>query len=526
MLKIAIRADASLLIGKGHIMRCLTLARAITLEKPNTDITFITTPHVGNLDKTIIEQGFKLISLAESLTKSLKTPFKPIDINDTNTWLGRSQQEDANACLEQLKSPFDLIVVDHYTLDKTWHQLMRPICQQIMVIDDLANRVYDCDVLLDQTLSRDESDYYQRTPTTCLKLVGESYTLLREEFKTRRIEAINKRNKLNQLPTNFHVLITMGGFDPDNISQIAIDALKQFRSTSSKFSATVVLSSQSTHLSSIQSTINGNTWLSLELDCQNMSSQMLKADIAIGASGTTAWERCCLGLPTLSIQTADNQALVSSSLEKQGAVINLGSHKSIEAIEIKNALTTLISSNNDTYSAMITQCFISCDGNGAYRVYQQLFDTPVKLRSATINDLDLIFSWQSIPQVRQYFRNPDPITYSEHCQWFNKAITDINYHFYIIADNNSAVGMIRLDQKTNSELEISILISPDFQGKNLASKALTKIIKQYQDKIFYAYVDINNAASHKLFNKAKFTKVNDTTYRLFPSENMTRKQMS
>jgi UDP-2,4-diacetamido-2,4,6-trideoxy-beta-L-altropyranose hydrolase len=513
MLKIAIRADASLIIGKGHIMRCLTLAHYIkaTQQQNNVevDITFICNNFDGNLNHYIEEQGFSVISLNSE---------QEINKLDTSTWLSRSQQNDAKLCIDNTSIIFDWIIVDHYAIDKNWQQLIQAITHKILVIDDLANRVHDCDVLLDQTLSRDESDYEELTPKACLKLVGGHYTLLRKEFFKHRIKAENKRRNLTSIPFNFHVLITMGGFDLANTSLIAIEALKQLRCTSSKFTATVVLSSQSIHLESLQYCVKGINWLTIELDSQNMATQMLKADIAIGASGATAWERCCLGLPTLSIETAENQKLVSSSLEKQGAIINLGSSNNIEAFTIRNTLVALIDRKDNTYESMINKSFISCDGKGVNRVYQQLFKANVTLRPAVKNDLDLIFSWQSNPQIRQYFRNNEPVTYEEHCKWFNQAIINNKYQFYIITYEKNSIGMVRLDNILEQAVEISILISPEFQGKNIAAIALTKIIKKNPLNTIYAYIDINNIASHKLFQKANFTQVSDVSYRLFPAE--------
>ncbi len=523
MLKIAIRADASLLIGKGHIMRCLTLADEIQTHQGDAEITFLTTPHLGNLDQFILEQGFKVISLP--------SPFDCLEKNNTATWLGRSQEEDAIACQSALKQHYDIIIVDHYAIDIHWHQLMRKYCDKIMVIDDLANRQYDCDILLDQTLSRSDFDYQKLTPTTCSILTGETYTLLRKEFSQARINAQQKRKNLNLLPNAFHVLISLGGFDIDNISQIAISALNVLYSESVSFTATVILSSQSAHLADIKNTVSTLPWITLELDCSTMSVQMINADIAIGASGATAWERCCLGLPTLSIETAKNQSLVSSALVDKGAIINLGYSQDIEVIDIINPFKLLLdkkAANNglSLYKQLINSSFSCCDGKGTARTYQQMQvmiadKASVILKPATKCDVDVIFSWQSNPEIRRFSRNTKPVKYQEHCQWFDKAINSTQRKIYLIHTQQNSVGMLRLDDINDSTCEISILVAPNEQGKGIALAALKALETLSITKIIEAYVREDNIASHKLFQSAKFKKVSATKYCLFPKTNNT-----
>lgn len=519
MLKIVFRADASLLIGKGHIMRCLTLADEIKTHQDDADITFITTPHTGNLDEFIVKQGYKVTSLPP--------PLANLDKNNTATWLGRTQQEDATACQAKLTQHYDIIIIDHYAIDIKWHRLIRPYCQNIMVIDDLANRPHDCDILLDQTLSRNKLDYKKLTPTTCSTLAGESYTLLRKEFYQYRIQAKEKRKKLRNLPNNFHVLVSLGGFDIDNISQLAINALKTLHNSSLTFTATLILSSQSKHLASLKSTVDSLSWLTLELDCATMSEQMLKADIAIGASGATAWERCCLGLPSLSIETASNQKWVSSSLAKRGAIINLGNSQRVKAIDIIDAFNKLLVESSEKnihmplYQQSIKSSFACIDGEGSKRVYHRVINIikpidTIVLKPAVENDIDIIFNWQSNANIRRFSRNTKPIEYQEHCQWFKKAISSNKRKIYLIHTQQRIVGMLRLDHIDDLIDEISILVDPNEQGKGFALSALKALETLALTKTIEAFVREDNIASHKLFQSAKFKKISATKYCLFP----------
>jgi len=513
---IAFRADASLAIGKGHIKRCLTLAEMFVASEKvrgvEVKITFFTTPHSGHITNEIVSAGFEVCYLP--------SPKAHIDIENTQTWLGHSQHEDAINCINKIissKQRFDWLIVDHYTLNYEWHQQLRPFTQNLMVIDDLANRIHDCDLLLDQTLARHASDYKPHTPKYCQLLLGEKYTLLRNEFPLHRVQAQEKRASITDL-NQCHILVSIGGFDADNVSDKVVNALIILKQTKPNITASIVLSSQSPHLASIQDKIGAYQWILLEIDCQNMAEIMINADIGIGASGSTAWERACLGLPTISIEIADNQKFVSAALEKQGAIINLGNHKKLSEKKIVSALDEIINNKNLTlYHNMVKQCFTCCDGLGADRVYQAMSACTFSVRAASETDRDIIFSWQSNSQIRKYFRHPQPVEYAKHIQWYDMAIKSNQYHLFIIQHAKLPVGMVRLDESDENTLEISILIDPLMQGKGYAIRALEQIKNMYYQREITAYVHQENTASHKLFKRAQFIKESPTAYRLMPN---------
>lgn len=511
MRHIVFRADASNLMGSGHIMRCLTLAKV--LAKNNIQITFLTRLYNSHLIDLIHAQGYQVIQLPSTL--------ESIEPKNEKTWLGCSQAVDAQQSIDALHSvhPIDWLIVDHYAIDHHWHNLLRPHCKKIMVIDDLANREYDCDALLDQTLARHKNDYKTLIPDHCQLLLGKNYMLLREEFAELRSKAMQKRTEKIILKDKVNVLISMGGYDPDNVSEMAINALIALKSDTdtdiNNLSATLVLSSQSTHLSSLLKLAKTLPWLKIELDSKNMSALMLQADIAIGASGSTAWERCCLGLPTLSIETANNQKLVNRTLTEYGAILNLGNVQQVDDILIKNQLQQLLS-DPLAYQNLIKNSFTCCDGKGVHKLYLEVFNQEVSLFPATIDDVDLLFNWQSNTVIRKYFRNPKPVEYEEHCQWFNKALKDNCCHLYIIKKNDTAIGMIRLDEDQNNELEISILVSAEAQGQKVAATALSKITKMFSHQVINAFIHLQNLASHRLFIQANFTKISPEKYCLRP----------
>jgi len=363
MLNIAFRADASTIIGSGHIMRSLTLAHQLASD--GAKITFLTRQHTGNLIDLISSFGYQVFSLSP--------PKSAIKQLNTDTWLGYSQQEDADECIAKIRKGelIDFLIVDHYAIDKTWHQQLRPFCRKIMVIDDLANRKYDCDILLDQTLNRHKVDYLPYIPEQCQLLLGKNYMLLRKEFSLTR-EKAEKKHKIDNDKTPANILVSMGGGDPDNLTLLAIHALMKLKQNVSELSATIIMSSKAEFVSDIAAEIKHHSWLSLIIDGQNISTLMLNASIAIGASGSTAWERCCLGLPCITLISAENQLTIAENLATEQAIINLGWHKNITPDMLANSINDLLKDKNK-YNFMVQQCLSCCDGLGVEKVFNEVF---------------------------------------------------------------------------------------------------------------------------------------------------------
>ena len=295
--KILFRADASLEIGTGHVMRCLTLAKALQ----GAACSFACRAHEGNLIDYIRAQGFAVQVLP------LVSP----------SWLGASWQEDAAQTAKA--GPHDWLTVDHYALDANWETAMRPHATRIMAIDDLADRPHDCDLLLDQNLGRNAEDYAGRVPADCPLLLGPSYALLRPEFTMWREKSLVRRE--GGLKT---LLITMGGVDQHNVTGDILAALKG-SALPGGAEIKVVMGPHAPWLAEVKAAAAVMPWPSEVLvGVSNMAELMAGSDLAIGAAGSTSWERCCLGLPTLALVLADNQREAAGFLEEAKAIILLG----------------------------------------------------------------------------------------------------------------------------------------------------------------------------------------------------------
>lgn len=311
-MKIAFRVDASLVIGAGHVMRCLTLADA--LRERGADCFFICRPHVGNLLGLIQQRQHHILRLP-ILNEG---EFHNVDDSIYGAWLGTDWAIDAQDTCQALKKDyFDWLVVDHYALDRRWEQFLRPKCGRIMVIDDLANRLHDCDLLLDQNLGRNANDYNALLSSASNLIIGPDYALLRPEFSRLRANSLARR----AVPKIEQLLISMGGVDKDNVTCQVLSALK-ISGMPSNIRVIVVMGSNAPWITKVREVSTSfDQPISVLMGVGEMAKIMAESDLAIGAAGTTSWERCCLGLPAIQMVLAENQAQIARALDDVGAAL-------------------------------------------------------------------------------------------------------------------------------------------------------------------------------------------------------------
>jgi UDP-2,4-diacetamido-2,4,6-trideoxy-beta-L-altropyranose hydrolase len=322
------RTDASLEIGTGHVMRCLTLA--LGLSKAGSSVGFLCREQDGSLIDLIKSFGFSVCALPPLSQQDA------VKISETDlpyaVWLGCNWQVDVEHCRAVLCDPVDWIIVDHYALDYRWEKAMRDKCHKMMCIDDLADRVHECDLLLDQNLGRTEKHYRELVSPETRLLLGPQYALLRGEFAEWRNFSLNKRKQ----PQLRHLLVTMGGVDSDNMTAVILKIIDKSQFVGLEH-ITVVLGPHAPWTDNVKE-LASKMSLSVTIlsSVNNMAELMARSDLAIGAGGTTTWERCCLGIPTVIISLAANQRHISKEVCKAGAAI-LCQVKEVE-VELENIL--------------------------------------------------------------------------------------------------------------------------------------------------------------------------------------------
>jgi UDP-2,4-diacetamido-2,4,6-trideoxy-beta-L-altropyranose hydrolase len=371
-MKIAFRTDASLQMGSGHVMRCLTLADALRAQ--GAQCHFISRAHPGHLLDLIRQRGYTVNSLVAPV-KPAQAAIKKIANTDQDTqqnqppepshaaWLGSTWQTDAEqtaSILADLQP--DWLVVDHYALDQRWEAALKPHYKKLMVIDDLADRHHQCNLLLDQNLGRQPQDYADLVPTNCQVLTGAHYALLRPEFAALRPYSLQRRQAQ---PTLHQLLITMGGVDQPNSTGQVLQALKTC-ALPPACRITVVMGLTAPWLEDVRELAAQMPWpTEVVVNVNDMAQRMADSDLAIGAAGSTSWERCCLGLPTLMVVLAENQQLGAHALESAGAALSVGELGDI-ATQLPLAVAELIDSIR--WNRMSFAASGVTDGGGVNRV--------------------------------------------------------------------------------------------------------------------------------------------------------------
>jgi len=330
-MNIGIRVDASVAIGTGHVMRCLTLASA--LRTRGSTVTFVCREQEGDLCDHVDASGFAVCRLpAPEQTASASGP------DDYAAWLGVPQGVDADqtsACRYPDDIPLDWLIVDHYGLDAVWENRVRNLALRILVIDDIANRPHVCELLLDQNLNRSpEQRYRSLVPEHCCLLLGPQYALLREEFIVAASQLRRRSGDINR------ILIFFGGTDPTG------ETLKACRAVATEMldnaTVDVIAGAANPRRDDIASFCRTDARFHYHYRVANMADLIHAADLAIGAGGTTTWERTFLALPAMTVAVADNQVAGSEALAKQGAIRYLGTPDTVTEEQIGATLRELL----------------------------------------------------------------------------------------------------------------------------------------------------------------------------------------
>lgn len=331
IMKAVFRTDASFKIGSGHVERCLALASK--LHATGYEIHFICREFHGHMAATVTTQDFRVHLLPGTGGGSYPLHGRPAHAG----WLGVAWQEDAAqsaAVLRQIGTGIAWLVIDHYAIDAGWESLLRPMVERIMVIDDLADRRHECDLLLDQNLYQDyEKRYAGRVNGDCELLLGPRYALLRGEFCVMR-RHLRKRDGLIK-----DILVFLGGADPENVTGMVLDAIAGLDRPD--IHVEVVIGSSNPNRTSLELRCADMENVTCNFQVTNMAELMNNADLAIGAGGTSTWERCAMELPALVVSLADNQQPIAEAVASTGAITYLGRSDDISADDIRLALLEL-----------------------------------------------------------------------------------------------------------------------------------------------------------------------------------------
>lgn len=452
-MRVAFRCDASVDIGTGHVMRCLTLAQALSLR--GHDCRFVCRDLPGHMaDRIGAEFPVALLPAPDPAPQITEGPAHA-------AWAGVPAMQDA-AETRAVLGDAQVLVVDHYAFDARWEIAARPFGTRLVALDDLADRAHACDLLVDPNYGRFPRDYDALMPEAAERLMGTTYALLRPEFAAARAEALARRGG----PLR-EVLVAMGGVDRDDATGAVLRALASVDRPLG-LRVTVVMGAAAPHLAAVKALAGA-----LPFPCRvlsgvsDMASLMARADLAIGAAGGTAWERCALGLPTLMLVLADNQIEGTAALDRTGAGIALGAAGDA-GLPDRLAAALRVLSDPEGLGAMSRRAAMICDGRGAERVVSAI-EHPLTLRPATMADAETVWRWRASLPPDHFRAGPNP-PLEQHLAWFSRALTDPTRHL-LIAQSDKRVAHLRLDLD-GTVATVSILLRPGARGQGYGRRAL------------------------------------------------------
>jgi UDP-2,4-diacetamido-2,4,6-trideoxy-beta-L-altropyranose hydrolase len=331
--RILFLADAGPAVGGGHVMRCLTLAQA--LRRSGAECAFAATPAAAGVLDVFADAGIARLGLADGEPSALA----------------------AGAAEAAVSWRADVVVVDHYRLDAAMERALRD-GRRLMAMDDLR-RPHDCDLLLDSNLDRAPGDY-----PGVEALIGPAFALVRPPFVALRDTALARRARA-MAPRR--LLVSLGLTDVGEITGQVMAALGD---ELGGLRVDVVLGAAAASRGAIEERAARDQRITLHIDTQEMAALTAAADLAIGAGGSSTWERCCLGLPTITVVLADNQRANAAALAGQGASLMVeageGFRDQLQAAFSRMADDAALRADMSRAAAAL------CDGRGAERVAARL----------------------------------------------------------------------------------------------------------------------------------------------------------
>ena len=327
-------ADSGPSIGGGHVMRCLTLARALTEQ--GADCAFAAPPAAIRLLETFAPAAIERLPLPEGTPARQSAPIADL----ARTWGAQAA------------------VIDHYGFGPAEEVVVRTGVHRLLVLDDLK-RGHLCDLVLDSNLDRSAADY-----PGVESLAGPAYALVRPEFAALRPRTLARRTGAEPR----RLLIALGLTDVGGITARVVQALLP---SLGDLAVEIVLGQGAPSLAALAPVASRDLRLTLHVDTREMAELTAAADLAIGAGGSSVWERCTLGLPTLTLVLADNQRDAASALADLGAAALLEPGGADFAMRLLDAFSVL-RADPPCLTEMSGAASGLCDGQGAARVAERL----------------------------------------------------------------------------------------------------------------------------------------------------------
>ena len=461
-------------------MRCLTLAAEFARRGARAE--FVCRELPGHLMGRIEREGYPVRRL-DGPARDAADAMGP----------GVPWQQDADetrAVLERVQPAW--LIVDHYGIDARWESAQRSAVERLLVIDDLADRRHDCDILLDQNYFGAATDerYRDLLPPGTQALLGPRYALLRNEYLAARAALAPRTGGARR------VLVYFGASDATDESRKALQAL--WAPEFAHLTVDIVLGTNHPAAAALEALAATRPHTTVHGELASLAPLMLRADLAIGAGGITTWERLCLELPSVVVTVAANQEPPTAALAEAGLVTWAGRAPSVSETQLRAAISAALRTPRPTQPLV--------DGYGAARVTAALLPPAaqhLRLQRARASDAELLFNWRNEPLARAMSFDEQPIAWEAHRRWFEAKMADRDVQIFIGMAEGLPVGQVRLEFH-GDETELSYGVEPLVRGRGFGTALVEQAVrggKRIPPGGFRARVKAANIASTTIFQR-------------------------
>lgn len=480
-----IRADAGGPLGTGHVMRTIALAQTWKMRAA-PDVS----AHL----------------LARELPPALRERAAAERIITHDLCAERGTAADASETIrlaKQFGAPW--IVADGYAFGKNFQTAIRDAGLRLLLVDDFGHAEhYVADVVVNQNISASTAIYAAREAQTRL-LLGTRYAMLRREFWPWR-----QRERATPDIVR-HVVVTLGGTDPDNVTTRIVTALRDLPG----LSVTLVIGGGNPHQRAVELAVKAanaaeGARFAVAVNPPTMPNLLASADLAITAAASTMWETMLLGVPSLAIVTADNQRGSAIEADRRGIVESLGWHGDLPEPIIADRLRALMA-DSARRKRMVEMAKTCVDGWGAERVLDAWQSPDLVIRPATVADCRRIWEWANDPATRHQSFDSAPIPWDTHERWFVDALRNPGCWLFVgTTADDTPVGQVRFNRLATADNEaiVSVGLGPNARGmglgKRLIALATAELFRISPIALVHAFIKPENTASVRAFERANY----------------------
>lgn len=393
----------------------------------------------------------------------------------------------------------DWVVADGYAFGADFLQALCDAGLKVALFDDYGHAArYPVHVVVNQNVYATPDFYPDRRPDTTL-LLGCRYAVLRREFLAR------PPAPAPVAPRARHLVVTLGGTDPDNATGRLLTALQA--TEFSDLTADIVVGAANRHLTHLREQAGTRTGWRVLTGVDDMRPLMERADLALASGGTTVYELAYLGVPMALVELVDNQTRVVRGMAAAGAACDLGATRNLDPARCREAIARLVE-DAAARGRLGTAARALVDGAGVQRLMAVMGRDALAIRPARSEDCRLYWEWANDPEVRRASFTQAPIPWEAHRAWFARRLADPSARLYVVeAPGGRPAAQVRYEAGPDGAV-VSVSVADRFRGCGLASHVLEQTARRYRadtgGHVIHAYIRPDNGASRAAFRRAGY----------------------